>query len=122
MTADPVHGAVDPLDLGWRGDPAAIIEADHLDPRDVIAALIKRPPWMADAECRRVEHQAVDFHPPRGVSLQPALQLCGRCPVLLACRSWSLDDPDPTAGNGVAGGLTPRARRAARLARKRGPS
>lgn len=38
-----------------------------------------------------------------------ALALCGRCPVLLRCRSWAMTEPDP-ATDMVAGGLTPRQR------------
>lgn len=106
----------EPLDLGWRGDPCDLI-AEALDStagRDRLAHFIAaaEQPWFADAACRRPENRGVEFFPSRGESAQPALQLCGRCPALVQCRAWALDQPDH--GHGVIGGMTARQRHAMR--------
>ncbi len=111
--------------LPWGADPADLVAAADGDDAAIRLARFLRtvePAWFTDAACRRPEHQAVAFFPTRGQPVGPALQLCGRCPVLTDCRAWATADPDPTEGCGVAGGLTAPARRAARLARRRGPS
>jgi hypothetical protein len=44
---------------------------------------------------------------------QPGIKWCEQCPVLKPCRDWALTEPDPARGL-VAGGLTPRQRKAIR--------
>lgn len=102
----------------WRGDPAEIVAA--LDVDEAYRELVRwieagRPAWHADAACRTAPTEW--FFPTHGQTPRRALELCGRCPVLADCRTWALDDPTV---DGVAGGMTARARKAARgLAAKR---
>jgi len=110
--------------LPWSADPAdLVVAADGDDAAIRLARYLRavQPAWFVNAECRLPQHAHISFFPPRGASAQPALQLCGKCPVVLACRAWSLSDPDPTGGHGIAGGATAPARRAARIARRRNP-
>ncbi|MCB0967714.1 MAG: WhiB family transcriptional regulator [Ilumatobacter sp.] len=62
---------------------------------------------MAVAAGGRPDHQAIGT----------LKAVCGACPVLAECRTWSLGTPDPAAGH-VAGGLHPAER--SRLRRQRG--
>ncbi len=95
---------VEPVDVGWRGDPANLGAAADIEPGAILRRLTRtRPPWMAEAAC--------------GHSQREALQVCGRCPVLADCREWAI--ADPSLSHGVLGGMSARARRAARLVRRR---
>lgn len=76
-----------------------------------------RPAWMRDALCREYPH--VSFFPEKGEGAGPALQVCGRCLVMLDCRAWAI--ADPSLDHGVLGGMTAQTRKAARkLAAQRG--
>lgn len=106
----------DPDDIdGWlRGDPGEHIAGSG----DLLAALLdtlkrSRPAWHGEAACRG---SSLDFTARERdrTTISAALQLCGRCPVRLACLDWALDIGDEAA---VLGGTTPSARR--RLARQR---
>ncbi|MEJ7800739.1 MAG: WhiB family transcriptional regulator [Ilumatobacter sp.] len=47
-----------------------------------------RPDWMADALCAEF---GVDlWFPTIGQSNQPALDICGRCPVRVECLTWAI--------------------------------
>lgn len=60
--------------------------------------------WADDAACRgAVETMTYDLPPSTNAQ---AKAVCGRCPVIAACRTWALTCPDPAQGM-VAGGLTP---------------
>lgn len=76
-------------DYGWQGDPCDLIVAAEVD--DAAERLTRylraaRPAWMVDAACRLPEHAGIQFFPERGQSVGPAMQLCGQCPALIACR------------------------------------
>jgi len=67
----------------------------------------RRPKWQKDALC--IEHQNVNFHPGRGQSAEPALQVCGRCLVRAECLEWAMSD---VSLFGVLGGTSYKTRRA----------
>jgi hypothetical protein len=97
-----------------RGDPQLFIEADDLEVgggllRALVASL---PPWRREAICR--DQPLSIFYPTKGQSNQPALEVCGACPVRHPCLAEALDDP--TLDFGIRGGMTARARVAARKA------
>ncbi len=72
---------------------------------DVVAKLLRRPSWWADAACRGVGPAA--FFPTRGQPLEPAREFCARCPVTAECLEVA------TAGTevGIWAGTSERARR-----------
>ena len=70
------------------------------------------PDWT-DAAC--AGHDTELWYPTGNGRRQPAdwdtpRLLCASCPIRHACAEWALSDPDPTHGEGVWGGLTPRDR------------
>lgn len=67
----------------------------------------RRPAWQKDALCR--EYQHLLWHPGRGQSAEPALQICGRCAVRPECLAWAMADPSLL---GVLGGTSYKTRRA----------
>jgi len=95
-------------------DPASIAAAvGNHHANDALAkvlAMIRRarPSWMADGVC---VGSGLDFTNPSTKARAACLQACGRCPVLLDCRAWSLTIDDRDA---VLGGLDPAARKQAR--------
>lgn len=73
-----------------------------------------RHPWLDQAACAGVDVNV--FFPLGGGSLSSseesrAKQICTACPVLGACRDWSLDVAPEF---GIFGGLTPEERRRTR--------
>ena len=68
-----------------------------------------RPSWQLDALCR--EFPNLPWHPERGQSADPALQVCGRCAVRAECLAWAMADPTLF---GVLGGTSYKTRRARR--------
>jgi len=83
-------------------------QADSEPHFDVLASLgYRRPAFHYDALCREYRH--VEFHPGRGQSADPALQVCGRCLVRAECLEWAMADPSLL---GVLGGTSYRTRRA----------
>jgi len=110
---------VEPVDLGWRGDPADILCAADVAPADALRRwLDAQPGWRRHAACVGTDPSV--FFPVRGESTADALHVCGRCLVLTDCRDWALDDP--SLDYGVLGGMSARARKAARRARRTRPS
>lgn len=110
--------------LSWlRSDPADVVIAANLSPLELLRT-VAGPAWMEQAACRNTPTEV--FFPPRGQSAQPALQICGRCPVLDDCRRWILStEPSGAEPSGIYGGMTANARRAHRSAagaRARGAS
>lgn len=70
------------------------------------------PDWT-DAAC--VGHDTDLWYPTGGGRGNPAdwdtpRLLCRACPVRHACLEWATSNPDPTLGEGLWGGLTPRER------------
>jgi WhiB family redox-sensing transcriptional regulator len=74
------------------------------------------PSWHDEALCRESDDMATWF-PTRGQSNQPALDICGRCPVRGECLNEALDDP--ASDHGVRGGATAAARKTMRKNRNR---
>lgn len=71
------------------------------------------PPSAAPiADCRPV--------PPARWTTPDAFQVCGTCPSLAPCRSWSTTDPDAVAAPLVLAGLDAAARQL--IARRHRPS
>ncbi len=104
--------------LPWRGDPGDLIAATAPEPGWLLRRLAATEPvWMREAACRKPEHRAVDFFPPRGQSTTPALAVCATCPVIEPCRRWACDPVTPLLA-GIAGGMTANARRAAPRSRE----
>lgn len=62
--------------------------------------------WVADAECRKDEHEGVDFFAKMGdpVAVEAARNVCSRCPVWMDCLDFALDNDIEF---GVWGGMTP---------------
>ena len=71
-----------------------------------------RPSWMRDALCQ--EHPEVSWFVDRGESSAPAKAICGRCLVMVECRSWALEQGAELAG--IWGGTTAQQRRKMRAA------
>jgi WhiB family redox-sensing transcriptional regulator len=104
-----LHGA-DPADLAAASD----------EPSEYVARLIAslRAPWTRDALC--IEFDLSLWFPTRGQSNQPALDICGRCPVRLECLAEAIADED--LDHGIRGGVTAEARRVMRRNRINGQS
>lgn len=98
----------DRAELGWRGDPAAIVCA-ALERTERVAHLI--PEWTRHAACTS---SPLDFTD--GRNQRAALEICARCPVLTQCRDHAIATPGPDYG--VVGGMTAVALKAARTARR----
>ena len=99
--------------LAWRGDPQEIVTARAMTPGELIRALIPPPPeWHRDALCREFDTSL--WFPDKGQPAQPALDICGRCPVRPECLNTALGDI--TLEFGVWGGMSARARAAHRRA------
>jgi WhiB family redox-sensing transcriptional regulator len=81
---------------------------------EILAELVNRPAWHADAACRGVG-TATFFHVSVGgpAPTRDAKSLCESCPVTAECLSTALDDPTTV---GVWAGTTARGRKAMRRA------
>ena len=95
-----------------RGNPAEyFLEVDD-EPRSLLRALVEaQPAWRRAALCR--DQPLAIFFPARGQSSKPALAICGPCPVKADCLAEALAEE---LDHGIRGGLTARARVAARKA------
>ena len=94
-----------------RGNPERQIvppEVDPVSPLKRIAA--KRDAWLDDALCR--DHPLVTFFPEAGQRAAPALEICGRCPVRVACLADAIASGDE---DGIRGGMTSGARQVHRV-------
>tara|TARA_R110002110_G_scaffold415316_1_gene649192 strand:+ start:417 stop:833 length:417 start_codon:yes stop_codon:yes gene_type:complete len=96
-----------------RGDPEAyFIEADNLESGSFLQALVdSQPSWRRAALCR--DEPLAIFFPGRGESSKPALTVCGPCKVRPECLAEAIAEE---LDFGVRGGMTARARVAARKA------
>jgi hypothetical protein len=74
------------------------------------------PSWHDEAPCREFQDVSPWF-PTRGQSNQPALDICGHCPVRTECLAEALDDPK--LDYGIRGGATANARKTMRRDRQR---
>ena len=83
---------------------------------DLLRFLVDRhPDWHRDAACKEAPPE-VDFFPPRGHPVAPAVKVCETCLVRCECLKFALDRPDL---GGVWGGTSEKQRRAIRRERKR---
>ena len=96
-----------------RGDPAEyFMEVDDDEVGSFVRALVDaQPAWRRAALCR--SQPLAIFFPARGQSSKPALAVCGPCPVKADCLAEAIAEE---LDFGVRGGLTARARVAARKA------
>jgi hypothetical protein len=97
-----------------RGNPEAyFIEADDLEVGgSFLQALVdSQPSWRRAALCR--DQPLATFFPAPGESSKPALAVCSPCPVSAACLAEAIAEE---LDHGIRGGLTARARVAARKA------
>jgi WhiB family transcriptional regulator, redox-sensing transcriptional regulator len=109
------QGIVSPYDYGPgdfpRGDPQALF-VDEIEPGAFLQALVDAAPaWRRAALCR--DMGTAVFFPARGESSKPALAVCGPCPVRADCLAEAIAEE---LDHGIRGGLTARARIAARKA------
>lgn len=84
--------------LGSSGlDPAAVYDAGQ-ELLDVLN--VSRPAWHASAACRGMGPSM--FFPERGQALEPAREVCERCPVREPCLATALaagpEEPGVWAG------------------------
>ena len=100
------------LELGWQGDPAHLVAADHYA-RNLATVLVGRPSWMIAAACRT--KPTAMFFPERGQSVTAALAVCRYCAVRDLCLQYALDLGPPD--HGILGGTTPPDRAAIRQGR-----
>ncbi|MFZ6002622.1 MAG: WhiB family transcriptional regulator [Actinomycetota bacterium] len=92
------------LDRHFSGDPAELVDAWV----ELLEAA-RRPPWHRRAACRGTD--TTIFFTGRGQSIEPARDLCRRCPVRAECQATAVAD---TSLQGVWGGLTEAERRTVR--------
>jgi WhiB family redox-sensing transcriptional regulator len=86
----------------WRALVANEPERD--DVAVILASLVARPAWQADAACRTAPVRW--FFPVRGEDVRPAKALCAACPVAVECARFSEDEE-----HGIWAGTSGRARR-----------
>jgi WhiB family redox-sensing transcriptional regulator len=96
-----------------RGNPEMyVLEADDLEAGGLLRALAEsQPAWRREALCR--DKPLAIFFPGRGQSSKPALTICGPCQVRPECLAEALAEE---LDHGIRGGMTARARVAARKA------
>lgn len=92
----------DPDEAEHRGDPGDLVDASHL-----LAELVHRPAWQADAACRGLGTSK--WFPGRGEPLDPAREVCAGCPVSVECAAFAVDAGPLLVG--VWSGLSDRGRR-----------
>lgn len=71
------------------------------------------PNWLDAAACKDMDSEV--FFPGRGMDLQPAKQVCKRCPIKELCLEYALRNEEKF---GVWGGTSERERRAMRRERR----
>lgn len=101
---------------GWGDDETyahRLLLLAVLSDREV-SLILDRPAWHADAACAEPDVDQGVFFPARGVSLSPAVAVCGRCLVRDECLAHALADPSL---QGVWGGTSDRQRSAIRRER-----
>ncbi|MBV8980881.1 MAG: WhiB family transcriptional regulator [Acidimicrobiia bacterium] len=78
------------------GPSGELALADEL--RDLVADLLNRPAWHADAACK--EHPEVTFFPLSPAGARAAKAICASCSVQDECRASGRDEHD-----GIWGGV-----------------
>lgn len=81
------------------------------DVPDLLAELVTRPAWQADALCREPEYRHVNFFPGRGEDPRPAKQVCARCLVADECVAYAMRTETVEGITGIWGGYSARERR-----------
>lgn len=71
--------------------------------------------WMADGLCQQADPDA--WFPEKGQPVEPARSICAGCPVRAECLAYALATDQRF---GIWGGLSERARRQLRRARRQG--
>ena len=71
--------------------------------------LIRRPEWMADANCRGLDPEM--FFPGRGATIDNLREICRRCDVQAECLTYAINNGEK---NGFWGGKSERQRRVIR--------
>jgi WhiB family redox-sensing transcriptional regulator len=69
--------------------------------------LLTRPAWWVSAACRKAP-PGITWFPGSAQSGDPAKAICGTCPVVGECRTWSLEQGRRL--DGIWGGLSKRDR------------
>lgn len=71
-----------------------------------LRALMERPTWMADANCRGLDPEL--FFPSRSEATGPAKAVCRACDVQAECLAYGMNNGER---HGIWGGLSERERR-----------
>jgi WhiB family transcriptional regulator, redox-sensing transcriptional regulator len=79
----------------------------------LLAELVNRPAWMADAACRG---SGLDWFPGRGEDTRPLKALCASCTVRGECLDFGLQPVHGAPAVGIWGGTSARERRPLRAA------
>lgn len=74
--------------------------------REEIVALLERPTWMAEANCRGLDPDL--FFPQRGQPTEQAKQVCRACDVQAECLTYAVNHGEKF---GTWGGMSERERR-----------
>lgn len=80
------HHHLAELDALMRAGPGH----DVITVAEIVAELLHRPDWHAEAACRG-RGDEVAFFPALGQSTAPAKALCATCPVTAQCAAFALD-------------------------------
>lgn len=59
---------------------------------ELAQVLYRRPFWHDLAACRSPRGAGVDFFPPKGGDVRPALAVCAECPARWPCREDAIAD------------------------------
>ena len=95
-----------------RGNPELYFAESETEVGAFLKGLVEsQPAWRREAECR--DMGTAVFFPIRGQSNKPGLAVCSSCPVKAECLAEALAEE---VDHGIRGGLTARARVAARKA------
>lgn len=86
---------------------------DHIDLSVVVAELVRRPDWMAQAACSG--RPEINFFPGNGEHITPAQEVCASCSVREECLDYALGLE--FTGFGVWGGTSQKRRKAIRNGR-----
>ena len=98
----------------WRPRQSSADEIANAFLRE-LAGFRRRYGWMDRAACAQVGGDM--WYPEQGESVEPAKQVCARCPVKAECLDFALETGDRW---GVWGALSDRQRRAVRRSRAGG--
>ncbi len=104
LGSTPSVPSLDTVDIGWRGDPADIVDAASTDPYELVRQMIPAPPeWHARAACRYERTNL--FFLAQGPAVRAAKRICGTCRVSAQCLADALATPE-RADYGTRGATT----------------